>query len=183
MSDENQKLVSRLKKHDEKAFEQIMDKYARLVAAIIYNVARGTLTKQDVEETVTDVFVTLWQNAEKVQPDSLKGYLCCIAKTRAINRVQSHKHGDVLSIDDIDPEDSFNISYETEKKEISAELLNVIDEIREPDREILIRHYFYYQKVAEIAEKMNIKLDTVKVKLYRTRNKLRQLLTERGYTL
>ncbi len=183
MSDENKKLVSRLQKHDERAFEQVMDKYARLVAAVIYNVAKGSLKVEDVEELVTDVFVTLWQNVEKVQPESLKGYLCCIAKTRAINRLKANKFGDVLNIEDIDPEDDFNISHATEKKEISQELMELVEKIQEPDKEILIRHYFYYQKIADIANAMAIKAETVKVKLHRTRNKLKEMLMERGYTL
>ena len=137
----------------------------------------------DVEELVTDVFVTLWQNVEKVQPESLKGYLCCIAKTRAINRLKANKFGDVLNIEDIDPEDDFNISHATEKKEISQELMELVEKIQEPDKEILIRHYFYYQKIADIANAMAIKAETVKVKLHRTRNKLKEMLMERGYTL
>ena len=35
------------------------DQYSRLVAMVINNISKGSLTKEDIEETVADVFVTL----------------------------------------------------------------------------------------------------------------------------
>ena len=61
------KLLLKLKKHDEKALEAVIEQYSRLVATVINNISRGSLTKEDIEETVADVFVTLWNNADKVQ--------------------------------------------------------------------------------------------------------------------
>ena len=77
------RLVEKLKKHDEKALTQIIEQQSRLVASIIFNTSKGSLSKEDIEEVTSDVFVTLWNNAEKVQEGKLKGYLCSIAKTRA----------------------------------------------------------------------------------------------------
>ena len=39
----------RLKKHDERALGEIMDKFTPLVSAIIYNVSKGNLTSSDIE--------------------------------------------------------------------------------------------------------------------------------------
>ena len=55
---ENQ-IVDRLKKRDERALGEIMDKFTPLVSAIIYNVSKGNLTSSDIEETAADVFFTL----------------------------------------------------------------------------------------------------------------------------
>ena len=66
---ENDKLVAKLKKHDEKALEQIMQRYTPIVATIIFNIANGSLTPSDIEEVVADVFITLWNNTDKVQAD------------------------------------------------------------------------------------------------------------------
>ena len=49
------------------------------------------------------------------------------------------------------------------------------------DREVLLRFYFYRQSVREIAGEMHMKESTVKTRMYRSRKKLRQLFTERGY--
>ncbi len=179
----NDKLVHKLRKHDEKAFEEIIDRYTHLVVAIINNVSKGGLTKEDVEETVADVFVTLWNNADKVQDGKLKGYISCIARTRALNKLTYCISKTVFNIDDYAPEDNFSLEDVTEEKDINHELKEIIREIKQPDKEILIRYYYYNQTVSKIASEMDIKLETVKSKLKRTRDKIKASLLERGYTL
>ncbi|MBQ5562363.1 MAG: RNA polymerase subunit sigma-70, partial [Clostridia bacterium] len=73
------KLVRKLKRKDQNAFEEVIEKFTPLVSNIIYNVSKGTLPKEDIEETVTDVFVTLWKNTDNIIEDKFKGYICCIA--------------------------------------------------------------------------------------------------------
>ena len=182
-----EKLVRRLKKKDEKALEETVRHYTPLVATIIYNVSNGTMSKEDIEEVTSDVFITLWNNTEKIIPDKLKGYICCIAKTRALNKLKATSRKDVISLDDYefseDIEDDFSITDETEQKDIGRELRNIIEKIDEPDKTILIRYYYYYQSTTKIAQIMNIKVETVKTKLKRTREKIRTMLSEGGYAL
>lgn len=178
-----EKLVHRLNKHDEKALIQIMDLYTPLVATVISNVAKGSMSKEDIEETVSDVFVTLWNNRENVKANTLKGYICCIARTRAINKVKSVSNKAVLNIDDYDIHDDFSIEDETDKKDIEQELREVIKTIGEPDKEILLRYYYLCETVSVISEKTSIKLETVKSKLRRTRERIKKELTERGYAI
>ena len=177
------KLEEKLKKHDEKALEMIIDKYSRFAATVAYNTAKGSLTKEDIEEVVADVFVTLWNNAEKVQEGKLQGFICSIAKTRALNKIKSLNNKTVLSIDDYDPEDDFSIEAEAEKQDVHRELREIIMEIPSPDKDILIRHYYYNQTVSVIADEMKLNLETVKSKLKRTRQKIKAKLIERSYAL
>ena len=177
------RLVQKLKEHDEKALSQIIEQYSRFVASVVYNTAKASLSKEDVEEVTADVFVTLWNNANKVQEGKLKGYICSVTKTRALNKIKRCRNKAVLNIDDYDPEDDFSIADETEKKDIHRELREVITEIPQPDREILIRYYYYNQTVSLIAEKMKINFETVKSKLRRTREKIKVKLIERSYMI
>lgn len=177
------RLAQGLRKHDEKALEKAIEQYSRLAASVVYSVSRGSLTKEDIEELVSDVFTTLWNNAEKVQDGKLKGYICTIARTRTLNKLAAKDSSPILNIDDYDPEDDFSIADETEKKDIHRELREIIKEIEMPDREILVRYYFHCQTVSQIAEEMDIKLGTVKTKLRRTREKIKAKLIERSYTI
>ena len=178
-----EKLVHRLNKHDEKALIQIMDQYTPLVATIVSNVSKGNMSKEDIEETVSDVFVTLWNNCEKVKVGKLKGYICSIARTRAINKINSIGRKTVLNIDDYAIQDDFSIEDATDKKDIEYELREVIETIGEPDKEILIRHYYFCKTVSVISQKTSINIETVKSKLRRTRDKIKKKLTERGYAI
>lgn len=177
-----EKLARRLKRRDEKALSELILHFTPLMSTIIYNVGHGAMTKEDIEEVTSDVFLTLWNNTDKIQPDKLKGYLCCIAKTRAINKLASLHVGTTVDIDDYDPQDSFSLAEHTEQQELHQELRQIIDTIDEPDREILIRYYYYYQTTTKIAEVMQLNLETVKSKLKRTRQKIKSILTERGYS-
>ena len=81
------KTARRLKQHDETAFEEIIHYFTPLVSTIISNIAGGKLNPSDIEEVTADVFVTLWQNSEHLKEETLKSYLCCIAKSRANRRI------------------------------------------------------------------------------------------------
>ena len=179
----SEQLAEKLKQHDEKALGQIIEKYSRFAATVIYNTAKGSLAKEDIEEVVADVFVNLWNNAEKVQEGKLQGYICSIAKTRTLNKLKGLNNKTVLNIDDYDPEDDFSIEFEAEKQDMHRELREIITELPHPDKDILIRHYYYDQTVAVISQEMKIKLETVKSKLRRTRDKIKAKLIERSYVL
>ena len=49
------------------------------------------------------------------------------------------------------------------------------------DREIFLRHYYYFQPLARIAEELSMNLSTVKTRLRRGREKLKDELKRRGY--
>ncbi|MGN0537355.1 MAG: RNA polymerase sigma factor [Acutalibacteraceae bacterium] len=175
------KVVKMLKKHDERALEQIMSRYTPLVATIIFNISNGSLSSADIEEAVADVFITLWNNTDKVQPDKLKGYICCIAKSKAKNKLRSLKPIQSVDIDEVTLADDFSVSENIEQDLLNSVLKEIINTILEPDKEILIRHYYYYQSVSKISNIMNINVETVKSKIQRTRAKIKRGLEERGY--
>ena len=50
------RLVEKLKKHDEKALSKIIEQQSGFVASVIYNTSKGSLTKEDIEEVIQDIF-------------------------------------------------------------------------------------------------------------------------------
>ena len=151
---EIEKLAEKLKKGDENAFEAIVDRFTPLVSTIIFNLANGSLNTTDIEELTSDTFVTLWYNRDKIQPDKLKGYICCIAKNKTKNKLKAAFRHQIINIDEMDYEDGLVVSDEIENKIIAEVIREALDIIGEPDKEIIIRHYYYYQSSTEISEKM-----------------------------
>ena len=80
--DDNE-LLHRLKKHDESAIEEIMERYTPYVSTIIYNLSRGKMSTPDIEETAADVFFTIWSEPQKITEGSLKGFIAAVAKNKA----------------------------------------------------------------------------------------------------
>ena len=78
-----------------------------------------------------------------------------------------HIEDDLILVSDTTPESTF---IEQEQQQL---VKKAVSSMKHPDREIFLRHYYYYQSVLEIAEEMNMNISTVKTKLARGREKLK----------
>ena len=178
-------LVKRLKNKDEAALDEVMKQYLPLISSVIYNIGRNILTAEDIEEACMDTFVALWKNTDKIHNGSLKGYICAIAKSKAFDKLDSVKKEKTTDagIDEYEEEDDFSVEVSIEEKEANAILADVIDSLGKPDSEIVLRYYYYYQRIGEIAKALNMTEDNVKVRLHRARGKIKKLLDTGGYTI
>lgn len=174
------KLISQLKNKKICALERIIEIYTPYVAAIIRNTLHGYVSHEDLEELVSDAFLSLWTHAEQITGEHLSGYLASVAKSKAYNYMRKNI---VISenIEDMVIVSDDNVEEELVRQELSDILRALIDELPVKEREIMLRYYYYQQKVGEIAQEMDLNLSTVKTKLCRSRRKLRQKLTDRGY--
>ena len=64
------------------------------------------------------------------------------------------------------------------ERELQEAVRQKVLQMKEPDREILLRYYYYYQPVPRIAREMGMSPSNIKVRLYRARNTLRSTLTD-----
>lgn len=175
-------LLQGLKKHDEPAIEEIMKRYTPYVSTIIYNLSRGTLSTPDIEETAADVFFTIWKNPEKIDEGSLKGFIAAVAKNKAKEKIRQIKpKHEVVDIEDVVMADEYSLSENMDNQVLQNDLKQALDQFGEPDREIVIRYYYYYQTAPKIAQMLDMKLEAVKSKIKRARTKLKAFLKERGY--
>lgn len=82
MSSEN-KLVQKLKEHDEEAFDEIYQKYFRLVKHVVFQILPSDMIADDI---VQETFLKMYENIESYQNDiSFSAWLCTIAKNLALN--------------------------------------------------------------------------------------------------
>ena len=171
-----------LKRGDETALAWMIDRYAAYVSTIIYNIIGSFMTVSDVEEAASDVFLTLWSNAEKVRPGKVKAYLSGVARNKAKEKTREMGRDlpledDVVLISDMD------LERDIQAREQARFVRQAILAMRHPDREIFLRYYYYCQTVSQISEEMGINVSTVKTKLRRGREKLKEVLCKGGYDL
>ena len=158
-----------LKKGSEKALEWFIDAYTPYVTAIIRNIIGNHMDIADIEEVASDVFFALWENAQKVT--SPKSYLGTIARNKAKNKFR--KLGLELSLEEpILLVESDDPQAQIEKKEQRRAVKQAVLSMPHPEREIFLRHYYYYQKTEDISREMGLPLSTVKTKLRRGRIRL-----------
>ena len=176
-------IVEKLKQRDEQGFSMLLDEYSAYVTTIVINISRDRLPREDIEDLAADVFIAVWNSADKLLPERpLKPYLAQIARNSTFSRLRRGIDETVPFDDDI-----LTISSNTQPDELAfmreqQEIINVAAEsFKEPDREIFVRFYFYGERVKEIGTKLSLNTATIKTKLYRCRQKILSLFEERGY--
>lgn len=181
-SDCDDELVRRTREGDEEALARIIDRYSPYVGAVVWNIVGGKLCESDAKEIISDSFFLLWQYADRVRPGCLKGYLASIARTRSLNALRKAGREETLEADAItlsapSAEDAVI------RRDAHAALHRCLEALGEPDRSIFLRHYYYGQSAVEIADICRMNLNTVRTKLRRGRDKLRQELLKGGYSI
>lgn len=170
------KALKLLQAGNQQALEWFIDRYSNYVGTIVKSVLQGSMSQADVEEVTADVFVTLWKNAERLFPLNIKGYLSRVSRSLAMRKLREKKQE--LNLEEavlILEEDSLIEKLDREQRD---ELVReAVLSMKQPDREIFLRFYYYCQSVPVIAEKMQMNQSTVKTRLKRGREKLRQHLT------
>jgi len=164
-------LLGGIRRGDENALGQLIDKYNAYVCAVIRNTV--SMPEADIEETSSDVFFSLWENADKVQ--KLKQWLGATARNKARNKIR--KFRDDLPLDDEIPAGYWNEPEDalingSERDAVKA----VILAMDAPDREIFLRHYYGSQTAAVIGEETGLSEAAVKMRLKRGRERLKPIL-------
>jgi RNA polymerase sigma-70 factor (ECF subfamily) len=174
-------LVRRALSRDEAAVRAIMQANNRR----LYRLARGILRNDaEAEDVVQDTYVRAFTHLEQFRGDSsLSTWLSRIAMNEALGRLRRQKPGvewseleksasqaqiipfPLASSDD--PEKSMA------QREIRDVVEHAIDELPEPFRLVFITRVIEGMNVEETAEILGLKPETVKTRLHRARNLLR----------
>ena len=171
------KALRLLQQGSTEALKWFMGKYTAYVSAIIYNIIGSAMSSADVEEVASDVFFTLWENAQKVHSGSVRAYLGSVARNKAKNKFR--EAGFALTLEeDLYISEDLPLEEQHMEKELQDLVRQEVLDMTEPDREILLRYYYYYQPIQRIAREMGMSASNIKVRLHRARNALRTVLTD-----
>lgn len=81
---EDEKLVRRLQKGSRTALEQAINRYTAYVSTIVWRTLGAAATREDTEEVVSDVFLSLRSHAHELDPkQGLRPWLGAVARNRA----------------------------------------------------------------------------------------------------
>ena len=177
MNDE--KIITDIKNRSEVAINEIITKYSKLLWSVAEAVLSHIGSVQDVEECVADTFIYLWEHPEKFnhQRGKLKTWLSIVARTQAMNRYREITKRNTLPLEDTDFIDQLSVVDAVLEAETRKALLAAVNALGEPDREILIRRYYYDQKPKEIALALDMSVKQIDNRLYQTKRRLREMLT------
>ena len=174
---EDEKIIDLFFNRSEKAIQELDIKYGKVCHKLSYNILNN---KQDAEECVADTFIYLWEHPEKFDPEkgSLKSWLCIVVKSRAIDRFREITRRGVLPLEEAVLAQALGLQEEAMRKETRRELLETVNSLDEPGREILVRRYYYDQKPRQIALALGMTVKQVDNSLYRSKRLLREKLSQ-----
>ncbi|HBL74644.1 MAG TPA: RNA polymerase sigma-70 factor [Prolixibacteraceae bacterium] len=175
-----QELLRSVVKGNKKGFEILFRTYyKRLCAYAVSFVSQNDLA----EDIVTDVFLKLWEKRETLNiPESVSSYLFQSVKNSCINYLNREKNRkNTISENEINLL-NLKIKYPVSDKypltdligqELEEKIRTEIEKLPEQCREIFYLSRFEELSHKEIAEKLGISENTVKVQIYRALIKLR----------
>ena len=175
----NYEFLIAIRNRSEGAINETIDKYSKLLWSIIGKVLNNIGSVQDIEECVADTFIYLWENPHKFDPSrgKLKSWLSIIARTKAIDRCREIAKTRTISLESTILVSDLGIVDDMIQEETRRVLIAAVNALGEPDREILVRRYYYEQKPKEIALALNLSVKQVNNRLYQTKQKLREALS------
>lgn len=176
-------VVERLRNREEGALIEVMNEYGNQLLRLAVLLVKDHLV---AEEVVQDVFVTAFQKIEQLKDgNKLKSWLVMITMNECRKRMRKwswknitlHKDPDIeknlIDLNDKQPEDSFILSWR------DAQLHKQIQNLPYKYREVITLFYFQELSIKEIVELINEKENTVKTRLSRGRDLLKNHI-ERG---
>ena len=171
-------ILRKLRAGDPAGLEGLMEVYLPYVSVIVWNILRGTMTAEDGEEVVSDVFLAAWDQAADLRPGHVNNGLGRGAGHNGRNKLR--QAGKTLPLEESvlelpDPSDPADRLTRAEEQE---RVRRAVEALPDGDREVFLRHYYYAQTVREIAAAMDLKESTVKTRLRRGREKLKAMLTK-----
>lgn len=167
---------------DEQAIVETDRKYGAACMRVSLNILNS---RPDAEECVSDTYLKAWNSIPPERPNILKAFICRIARNLSINRYRHlHRAGRNRDLEVSFSELEACIPMPEEHSNLLADYLSdFLKKQDKQDRLLFMGRYFHACSAKELADKMGMSESNVYVRLHRTRERLRQYLLERGYSV
>lgn len=179
MEEEN-KWILAARKGNRLAFRQLVEKYQNYVFTIALRILKQ---REAAEEVAQDVFLKVFQTLDSFEGKSkFSTWLYTIAYRTAIDVARKKQlHTQTLD-DDRTPnwKDDFHEDglQRVSRQDLQQQLQTAIDQLDPVDASIITLYYLHEKMVKEIAEITGLTETNIKTKLYRLRDRLREMLTQ-----
>ena len=184
----DQQIVALYWQRSESAIAETDRHYGRYFHYIAYSILQD---EEDAKETVNDTYLKAWNTMPPQRPNHLKAFLGRITRQLSINRLEYNTAQKRAGSQYWVTLEELNVCIPADGSgEDFADLMALRDSLEEflhslpqQSRRIFIRRYWHLHSISEIATDFSISESKVKSLLMRTRNKLKQHLTEGGFSV
>ncbi|MBQ4139713.1 MAG: sigma-70 family RNA polymerase sigma factor [Clostridia bacterium] len=185
MTDE--KIIELFWARDERAINETEKKYRSLCLYVASNILAQ---KEDCEECLNDVLLSLWNNIPPEKPQNLRSYIGTATRNHALNRskeANAWKRGKNYQI--VGDEflatvaDGHDLAEGFEAKRAGGIINKFLETLKTDDRRIFIMRFWLGFEYSKISKHTGFGESKIKVSIHRSRKRLAEMLSKEGITL
>jgi RNA polymerase sigma-70 factor (ECF subfamily) len=170
-------IISRVLKGDQQLYAQIVERYQNYVFTLVLRMVES---REDAEEVSQDIFVKAYRSLADFRGESkFSTWLYTIARTSSITFLRKKKL-DTVSIDNektfiqVENQESGFKANVIEQKSRHAMVNEAIQMLSKDDAQVITLFYKGEQSLEEMGRILGMEPNTVKVKLHRARQRLKE---------
>lgn len=176
--EQDQPYVERTLNGDLNAFTILMDRYKYMVFTLAMRMVKN---REEAEEIAQDTFLKIYNGLEGFKGNSkFSTWVYKIAYYRSLDYLKKRGRGiDSTSIEMVTEKqvaEEEDIVKRLEQSERSKSIKDALQLLPGDDGILITLHYYEELSLFEIAQVMGISVNNVKVKLFRARKRLKQVL-------
>ncbi len=175
----DERLAARSARGDLRAYEELVARHQRLILRIVW--ARGAWSQEDAEDLTQETFVRAWEHLDTYDPSRpFKAWIARIAGNLAIDRHRADsRRPRTTDIEDMEATLATSgpgPAAATIQNEQQRELLSRLRELPDHYRQVIVLRFLEELSYEEISELLDLPMGSVKTRIFRGREMLRQRL-------
>lgn len=181
---EDTKIIELFFERSEQAISELSAKYETPIRKVSQNILQS---KRDTEECINDTYLAVWNKIPPQRPDCLASYVLRVARNIAVGRYRKNNAQRRNALYDVALDElescipsAASVEYAYEAKELAGEINDFLRTLGYEDRLMFTYRYWFSDSVEDIAKMLDTRANRVAVRLFRTREKLRRHLMEKG---
>jgi len=172
------RLVERAKQGDDEAFTDLYDAFSK---SVYYFALRLTKNEEDANDVVQDTMLALYQSLHSIEHTvTIAAFIKKIALHQCTRLLRKRKETVCESQLDYNSHlfEELDAEFIPEKyvdlKERQEYIVNLVDSLSEPLREVVMLFYYHHHSIAHISKLLKINESTIRTRLTRARATLKE---------
>ena len=168
--------IEQLKKKHPNALDYVIENYSGLVNTIVTNSLIALGDRGLIEECISDVFISVWENGYKFHGDknNFKSWIAGISKYKAVDYFRKYSKNNNMEEFDEGMSDKRNLEDEYINSLEAKRLIKIIMSHEEPDKSIFIRKFILGESSKEISKAIGMTINNINTRISRGRQKIRK---------
>ena len=173
----DEELIGAIGKDDYTSYNKLFVRYYSRLCCYVYRLLGE---KEDAEDVVQDLFLTLWNNRKKIAiAENVSAYLYKMARNLALNHIRTQTNYKTV-LENREEQLPYYEENPLETEEFRMALYDCINLLPGRCKEVLLLHRVKGLKQKEIADQLSISVKTIKNQIWASLQRLKKCLEVKG---